>query len=88
MVRQGDEGKRFVVLQHRVVARFVLPNQLSFEYQGIARTIGNDEVNAGRVLDQSRNHRSVGIRYEVRLDARTQVSGLSDIGDPLVSPPE
>ena len=46
MVRQGDEGIRFIVLQHRVVARFVLPNQLSFEYQGITWTLGNDEVNA------------------------------------------
>ncbi len=71
MISQGDEGVRFVVLQHRVVARFVLSNQLPLENQGIARTLGNNEVNAVRVLNQSRNHLPIGIGYEVRLDTRT-----------------
>ena len=88
MVSQGDEGIRFVVLQHRIVARFVLSNQLPFENQGIARTLGDNEVDVVRVLDQPGNHFSIGIGREVRLDARTQVCGLTDVGDPLVSPPE
>ena len=51
VVGQGDEGVRLVVLQHRVVAGLVLPDQLPLQNQGVARALGHDEVDPVRVLD-------------------------------------
>ena len=79
IVGHGQVREGFVVLQHGVESRHVLPNQLAFEHQSRLWCLGYDAFDVVGSSNEFRNHVAVGIGSKIRPNSFIEPCRLADI---------
>ena len=79
-----DEWVGFVILQQRVVAWFVLSDELALKDERLAGRSGDDTIDVVRLCDQHGDHIAIGILGEVGTNPVLKMSRFADIQNSII----